>query len=128
MLVLLLTMALGPLAFVSWLDFRVTEQLGKNLAARTRDALTAAEKQKLRLWVDEKAAWVQSRGLQVEQTLRSQAREIERCLASAPDLKTKAYFKEDFKKGGTAIVFDLYTACGFHVYRATDAMLSELVP
>ncbi len=99
MLVLLLAISLWPLAFVSWLDFQVTEQLGKNLAARTRDALTAGEKQKLRVWVDEKAAWVQSRGLQVEQTLRSQAREIERCLVSAPDLKTKAYFRDDFKKG-----------------------------
>lgn len=31
----------------------------------------------------------------------------------------------DFKSAGACLAYDLPTACGFHVYRATDAMLRE---
>lgn len=99
MLVLLLAIALAPLAFVSWRDLDAARQLGESLAGRTRDALTVAEKQKLRVWVDEKAAWARARGFQVEQTLRFQAREVERCLASSPPRPPPtAYFKDDFNR------------------------------
>lgn len=32
---------------------------------------------------------------------------------------------DDFKKAGSCLAFDLFTACGFHAYRSLDAMLRQ---
>ncbi|MBI4028562.1 MAG: SpoIIE family protein phosphatase [Verrucomicrobia bacterium] len=98
MLILLVGITLAPLALVVFLDFRATLHLGESLAGRTREALTRAEGQRLRLWVDEKAAWLQSRRRLIEQTLRSQAREVERCLVLAPSSASRVFFSEDFRR------------------------------
>jgi len=96
LLLLLLAISLIPLVIFSVLEFRNTRQLGKNLAERTRVALTNEGRQWLHQWIDEKAAWVNARRSSIEQVLRSQAREVERCLATRSTRPVPVYYTDDF--------------------------------
>jgi hypothetical protein len=100
LLLLLLATALVPLMFVSVLEFRNTLRLGSHLAGRARDAQIRDVRLRLLQWIDDKAVFLKDRRHLLDWVLRAQAREVERCLATAPVLPAPPiYFAENFDRG-----------------------------
>lgn len=95
-LTLFLSVALVPLILVSFLDLRITSHLGGELARTTQDALMRNVQVRLEQWIAEKSCWLRERRKFLEQTLRLQAQQVERAIASTPGKSKVVYFTEQF--------------------------------
>ncbi len=99
-LILLLGIALVPLALVFRLESVSMRRLGTGLAERTREALIREVRLRVLQWIDGKAASVKEGRHLLERTVLAQAREVERCLAAPPTPGVRVYFADDFDRGG----------------------------
>ncbi len=97
-MLLLLVIALAPLTMVSFLDVRATSHLGENLANRTSEAIIREVGFRLQQWIDEKAEWARAGRNLIQQTLRFQAREVERNLALSSAPATRIFENADFER------------------------------
>ena len=103
LLITLLIIALGPLIVVSWLQNRATARLGDDLATQIRKTLAEDATLQLRQLVDDAGLILKGDRVIVEQALRTQAHEVEGCLAAEPPrTHPRVYFSSDFDLGGTA--------------------------
>ncbi len=82
LLILLLTIALVPLALVAWLDVRSTRALGREFAANTRRALSEGASEQLLQLTRDYGRLVEARKSSVELALRLAVSEAERALAA----------------------------------------------
>ncbi len=98
LLVLLLAIALLPLAFVAGTMNRATRSLGEKIGRQARDVLTRRAEHELRMLVAGQADALGRQGKIIELVLQLQARAVQEGLArpASPDRKT--YFLEDFRK------------------------------
>jgi len=97
LLILLLTISLAPLAVALWFGRQAATRLGNDLAAGTRAALAGdAERFLLQSVLDHGKLLLREDGT-LEHNLRIQAREVERCLASAPPSSCEIHFADDFE-------------------------------
>ena len=103
LLITFLVIALGPLIVVSWLQNRATARLGDDLATQIRKTLAEDATLQLRQLVDDAGLILKGDRVIVEQALRTQAHEVEGCLAAEPPrTRPRVYFSSDFDLGGTA--------------------------
>ncbi|MCP5145774.1 MAG: SpoIIE family protein phosphatase [Gammaproteobacteria bacterium] len=96
---LMLTIALGPLAVTAWMDIRALRTLGGDLAAQSAQALTDNARDSLEQLADDHARLVLRERQLVEALIRQQAREAESLLngqrLADPDT---VHFLDDFTK------------------------------
>jgi len=99
LLILLLLIALTPLALVSTLHRRATLGLGREMASRAGEALIDRAGRALQQLVDDQAAVIRQEGQRIHQALRAQAFEVERCLAAPPPVHARPYYTQDYDRG-----------------------------
>jgi len=96
LLILLLTIALTPLAVVSSLSVRSMRQLGRDLASEARQSLTDSATNQLRQLIRSYSTTLASEADSIELALRLQAREVENALRVDDPPSRKVWFVEDF--------------------------------
>lgn len=84
LLILLLVISLLPLTLVGGLGQAATSRLGRNLADRTSSILISDASRQLQQLVDDHAVLLNRDIELIELMVRTQAREVERCLAAEP--------------------------------------------
>lgn len=99
LLILLLLIALTPLAFVTLLSHRATLRLGRQMASLTHQALIDRAERQLQQVVDDQAAVIRQEGLRINQAVQAQALEVERCLAAPPPANAHPRYGEDYDRG-----------------------------
>lgn len=100
LLLLLLTIALAPLAAVGWLDYHALRSLGVNLAAQGQTALTERARQELTQTTANDALLIQRQREILELLVRQQAHEVESRLARPPtDVPAEVVFDTDMDTG-----------------------------
>lgn len=96
LLILLLVISLLPLVLVGGLGQATTGRLGRNLADRTSSVLVADASRQLRQLVDDHAILLHRDIELIEMMVRTQAREVERSLASpSPSESTPVLYSAD---------------------------------
>ncbi|MCB9847642.1 MAG: SpoIIE family protein phosphatase [Phycisphaeraceae bacterium] len=96
LLILLLTIALTPLAVVSGLSVRSMRSLGRNLAQEVRQSLTDSATNQLSQLIRTYSSAVASEADSIELALRLQAREVENCLRVETPQRRKVWDVADF--------------------------------
>lgn len=99
LLILLLVIALVPLAFVATLDHRATLRLGREMASREHEALIDRASRQLHQLVEDQAAIIWQQQQRLKQAVRFQAFEVERYLAAAQPSNGRAYYSADYDRG-----------------------------
>ncbi|MBN2559772.1 MAG: SpoIIE family protein phosphatase [Phycisphaerae bacterium] len=99
LLVLLLVIALAPLACVAVVNWRSIQQLGRDLSMLAHRSLVERTADHLQERIRDQAAILQRRRKMLEFTLRAQAREVERHLATSTEDRPRVYFAEDYDRG-----------------------------
>ncbi|MEQ8193493.1 MAG: SpoIIE family protein phosphatase [Rhodospirillales bacterium] len=99
LLLLLLGIALLPMVIVSWHGYRATKQLGNELAAQSRDFLTARATAQLQQTIETNAALLRRSKDLLETVLRLQAHEVEKRLGKPPAVPLPVYDAERFTGG-----------------------------
>lgn len=96
LLILLLTIALTPLAVVSGLSVKSMRSLGQNLAVEVRQSLTDSAENQLGQLIQTYSKTVASEADSIELALRLQAREVENALRIQTPPRRKVWSVEDF--------------------------------
>jgi sigma-B regulation protein RsbU (phosphoserine phosphatase) len=96
LLILLLTIALTPLAVVSGLSVRSMRTLGRNLAQEVRQSLTLNATNQLGQLISSYSSTVASETESIELALRLQAREVENALRVETPIRRKVWDVADF--------------------------------
>lgn len=96
LLVLLLGMAVVPLAAVSWFSTRSTRALGALLAERARESLAERARFELSQIVESQGRIIEREIRNMELTLELQAAGAEAALRAAPPAAERVYFSDDF--------------------------------
>ncbi len=99
LLILLLAIALVPLGFISWVQHRSLDGLGRELGSHASADLIARAGRQLQQVADHDGATVRRETEIIEQVLRAQAREVERCLATGPPKSPEVFWAEDYDRG-----------------------------
>lgn len=99
LLILLLAIALLPLGFISWYEYRSLRRLGQELGSRTRDALLERTGHQLQQLVEDYGTIIRREAEIIEVILQAQARDVERCLAAAPPPSPPVFWAEDYDGG-----------------------------
>jgi sigma-B regulation protein RsbU (phosphoserine phosphatase) len=103
LLLLLLTIALTPLAAVTWMDYRTVRTLGADLASQGQTALTERARQELAQITANDALLIERQREILELLVRQQAREVEIRLAySPPNISSTVLFDTDLDAGKVA--------------------------
>ncbi len=118
LLILLLAVALSPLAAVSWIQYRSLLRLGDELGSRVRDGLTHRAERQLKRLVEDCGTLVGHGSETIEVLLQAQAREVERCLVAPPPSSPQVYLAEDYD-AGIDVPEDL--AASKRHFRSTDS-------
>jgi sigma-B regulation protein RsbU (phosphoserine phosphatase) len=100
LLLLLVTISLGPLAVALWVGRNAATSLADDLATGTREALVEDAERFLLHTVQDQGRHLLREGEMLDHNLRIQAREVERCLADAPPSTPEIHFVEDFETEG----------------------------
>jgi len=108
LLILLLTIALTPLAVVSGLSVKSMRSLGRNLAGEVRQSLTDSAENQLGQLIGAYGSTVSSEANSLEFALRLQAREVENFLQTEKPRPRKVWLVEDFDNNdpGLALTID----------------------
>ncbi len=103
LLVLLLLLAVAPLAGVGWFVHATQKELSAEVGRRGTQALTDQVTGRIRQMVVSAAELMNREKLFMEMALRLQVREVERLLAEPPPpLERPVYRPRDFERGGAA--------------------------
>ena len=104
LLILMLVIALVPLIVISRLQRNAAARLGNRLAAQVRRTLAEDATLQLQQLVNDSGLLLRRDREIIEQALRTQAREVENCLASdAPAERPRVYVARDFDVDGAQV-------------------------
>jgi sigma-B regulation protein RsbU (phosphoserine phosphatase) len=99
LLILLLIIGLSPLTFISLLQHASLRRLGSELGIQTRETLIERAGHHLLQFVDNYGTILRRETQTIELQLRAQAREVERCLATAAPSAPQVFWAEEFDRG-----------------------------
>ena len=103
LLLLLLGIALVPVAILAMINRNGMQKLGADLADRGRTIVTERTAEQLRQLIRDQAKSLRILRHSLENTLQLQAREVEQCLARGPsETSAPAFFSEDFGRDDAA--------------------------